>query len=166
MKKIVLSVFLSLYWTVSALAAFPVSELANPSPVDMVGMDMATDAAKSSVKRGGVAGGAVIVVDGRVKATGIPGGGKSAEENAVIESGLKSLAGASVYTVNQPSVPVYVKLSDLGVASICFVNGSDAVIAAGLEPASAYDESLADGKSALAPLKSMSFPEAQRLLRK
>lgn len=166
MKKTLFAALMSLLVVLSASAKFPVTELSNPSPVDMVGMDMATDAAKSSVKNGGKADGAVIVVNGRVRAVGMPGDGKSAEEDAVLKSGLKSLAGASIYTVNQPSVPVYVKLSDLGVASICFVNGSDAVIASGLEPASAYDESLADGKSALAPLKSMSFPEAQRLLKK
>lgn len=157
------------FLAVSGLASYaklPVTKVVNPSPAEMVGIDMATDVAKKSVASGGGPWGAVIVVNGQVKGTGCSTDGTSAEVNAMKAAGLQSLKGTTVFTVNQPGTDVYQMLSEAGADGIYFVNGSDAVVAAGLLPASAYYESALEGKDSLAPLKSIPFPEAQRLIKK
>ncbi len=165
MKKQIITAFMA----VSCLASYaklPVTKVVNPTPAEMVGIDMATDVAKKSVAAGNGPWGAVIVLNGQVKGSGSSADGSSAEANAMKAAGLQSLKGTTVFTVNQPADDVYQMLSESGVDGIYFVNGSDAVVGAGLLPASAYDESALEGKSGLAPLKSIPFPEAQRLLKK
>lgn len=152
--------------TMTLYGKLPVTKVDNATPAEMVGIDMATDAAKSNVASGGVPDGAAIIVNGHLKSTGVPSAGVSAVENAVAKSGLSTLKGASVFVVNQPVTDAYLKLSSLGADAVYFVNGADAVVAAGIVPESAYDDSSVDATARLAPLKSVPFPEAQRLIKK
>ena len=146
-----------------AKAGVPITLVDKITPTDMVFMDMATEAAKSSVAKKGQPQGVVIILNNAFKSSGK---GQSAVEEAYQKSGLPNLKGAVVYAVNQPSTEDYIFLSQLGVDAIYFVNGSDAVVAAGLLPASAYDESAIPSTLKTAPLKGIEYPDAQVLLKK
>lgn len=143
-------------------AEVPVTLVDRISPVDMVYMDMATEAAKANAAKNGVPQAVVIIVDNSAKATAA---GNGAVQEAFKKSGLSRLDGAVVYSVNQPTTEDYLFLSGLGVKTIMFVNGKDKVIKAGINPASAYSDSSLPSGVTPATLKMMEYPDAQALIK-
>ncbi len=71
-----------------------------------------------------------------------------------------------VYVVNEPVTADYIALCKLGADAIYFVNGRDAVVAAGIVPASEYDDSKIPESVTRVPMKSMEYPDAQKLVGK
>lgn len=165
MKKIlfILATLLCLGATAKTVVITNVDKV---QPTDEMFMDMAVTAAKKSAASNNVPSGAVIILNGAWRATGIPENGKTAEEVAVSKSRLTKLKNASVYTVNQPTSEVINMLSELGVDAIYFANGKEAVIAAGIYPASAYDEELINADIKQAPVMRLPLTDAAALLKK
>lgn len=135
-------------------------------PTDEMFMDMAVTAAKKSVASKNPAAGAVIILNGAWRATGVPEGGKTAEEVAVSKSRLSTLKHSTIYTVNEPTAAVINMLNSMGVDAIYFANPRDAVIAAGIYPASAYDDESIEVSEYQAPVYQMPVSDAASLLKK
>lgn len=165
MKKS-LTLFIAALMTVFgfSLYALDISKLEKAGPNDEWFMDMAVTAAKKSVASKQAPSGAVIILNGAWRATGTPEGNKTPEENAYAKSRLENLANAVVYTVNEPTTATVNFLSQLGVEAIYFANPRDVVVAAGIYPASAYDDA-AITATRVAPMYLLTFDEASNLLK-
>lgn len=157
MKKIVLLAIL----IVAALGAWAQT----PTAADRLYMDMAVTAAAKSKADGGKADGAVIILNRAFKASGIPGNGMTAEQNAVAKSRLKDLANATVYTVNEPVTAVINLLSRLGAKEVVYVNPRTATVAAGINTSSEYNDSELDTTTPRVPMRRINWPEASALLK-
>lgn len=168
MKKLIISLTLAVAAAapMTATAEIPITKVDKIEPTDMVFMDMATGAAEASVKQKGAPDGAVIILNGAFRSSGRPSASETAIASAVAKSRLKSLKNATVYVVNEPVTSDYIALCRLGADAICFVNGRDAVIAAGIVPASEYDDSKIPADLKQVPLRAIEFPEAQKLVGK
>lgn len=166
MKRIFSALFALMCISIAmpVMAQVSITKVDKIAPDDMVWMDMAVEAAKTNVKQGGEASGAVIILNGAFRCQGRANAEGTAESNAFLKSRLNSLKNAKVYTVNEPTTATYVLLSRLGVEEVIFVNGRDAVVKAGLATAEEYTDAFpADVKPA--PIKSIEFPEATNLLK-
>lgn len=166
MKRIFLLITAMITLTFGVIAQAPITKADKISPTDEMFMDLAVTAAKKSVNDHGAPCGAVIIENGAWRSTGIPAGDKTAEEIAVEKSRRTSLKNASIYTVNEPTTKAYNALSAAGVDCIYFVNPREAVIAAGIYPASAYDDSKIDTSVSPAPMKCIPFAEASQIINK
>ena len=165
MKKIftlVIAAILGLGMNASALDITTVDKV---EPTDEMFMDMAVTAAKKSIASNSPAAGAVIILNGAWRATGTPEGDKTAEEVAYSRSRLSKLANAKVYTIDEPTTAIVNFLNSLGVEAIYFANPREVVIAAGIYPASAYDDSALDTSVKQAPMYRLPFAEAEALLK-
>ena len=149
----------------TSVFAIEITKVDKVRPTDDMFMDMAVTSAKKSVASKGAASGAVIILNGAWRATGTPEGEKTAEEVAYSKSRLSKLNNAVVYTINEPPTTVVNMLNSLGVEAIYFSNPRDVVIAAGIYPASAYDDSKLDTSGYQAPFYIMPFAEAAALLK-
>lgn len=166
MKK-VLTLFVLAFLGVSlSMHAIDITKVDRVQPTDEIFMDMATTAAKKSLSSGGPAAGAVIILNGAWRATGVPTATSSAEEVAFEKARLGQLNQANIYTINEPTTEAINFLNKLNVNAIYFVNGRDAVVAAGIYPADAYDDSKLEGELKPGKLMQISFPEAEALLKK
>jgi len=163
MKHTIRTFVIAAFITAAALTAnaeIPVTLVEKISPVDMVFMDMATEAAKASIANNGAPQGVVLILNNTFKSSG---SGTDAVLEACKKTGLPVLDGVTVYSVNQPSVKDILYMSQLGVKTIFFVNSKDKVINAGILPESAYDEGTIPPSTKIAELKSIEYPDAQVL---
>ena len=165
MKKILSLLAIALVSFGVKVAAIDITTVDKVEPTDEMFMDMAVTAAKKSVASSGVPSGAVIILNGAWRATGTPEGAKTAEEVAVAKSRLNRLANANVYTVDEPTTAVVNMLNSLGVSAIYFTNPRDVVVAAGIYPASAYDDSALDTSVKQAPIYRLPYADAEALLK-
>lgn len=149
--------------TIVMLLAFVLPVAAADNHDDMY-MDMAVVTAKKAVRNGNKPTGAVIILNGVWRAEGTAKGDTSAELVAFSNSRLTDLHNAKVYTVNEPTTETYNALVNAGVEGIVFANPRDAVIAAGIYPASAYDDSKAVA-GGVKPVR-LNYPDAEALLKK
>lgn len=165
MKKIItlLLAVVAIAFTSNAVVITTVDKV---KPTDEMFMDMAVTAAKKSAASMGVPSGAVIILNGAWRATGVPDAKQTAEEVAVSKSRLSKLNNATVFTVNEPTTAVINLLNSLGVDAIYFANPRDVVVAAGIYPASAYDDNAVDTSVKQAPVYHLPFAEAGTLLKK
>lgn len=147
------------------ICAFEITKVDKVQPTDELFMDMAVSAAKKSMASNTGPSGAVIILNGAWRATGTPEGGKTPEEAAFAKSRLSNLKNAVVYTVNEPTTATVNLLNELGVGAIYFTNPREAVVAVGIYPASAYDDSKLNTAGYQAPVYQLAFPEASLLLR-
>lgn len=143
-----------------------ISKIDKISSSDEMFIDMAVLAAKKSVADGGTPNGAVVIVSGTWKSTGVPADDKTAEIVAFEKSRKPSLEHATIYTVNEPTTATLNLLNKAGVESIYFVNPRNQVVAAGIYPASAYDDTKLDSSVKTAPLILLPYPDGQALLTK
>jgi tRNA(Arg) A34 adenosine deaminase TadA len=150
----------------TAIAEVPITTVDKVEPTDEMFMDMATTAAKKSIAEEGLPCGAVVILNGAWRSTGTAAeGGSSAEENAIAKSRRQSLKNASIYTVNEPTTAAYNTICRYGVDAVYFVNSRDKVVAKGIYPASAYDDSKIDTTLTLVPLKQIKYAEAESLVK-
>lgn len=122
-----------------AFAQVNITKVDKVAPTDEIFMDMAVTAAQQAIASGQKAAGAVVILNGAWKATGTPSATATAEENAITKSRRTNLAGASIYTVNQPTTAALNAIMKAGVDVVFFVNPSSDAVAAGVYPAEAYD---------------------------
>ncbi|MEE0980021.1 MAG: hypothetical protein UH625_11535 [Muribaculaceae bacterium] len=150
---------------ISAHGEIPVSKVERYSPTDMVFLDMATDAAKENKSRGLSPQGAILTMNGEFRSSGRATGDVSAEMTAFKKSRLNSLAGVTVYTVNEPDTKTYIFLCEKGAEKIYFVNDRASVIKAGLAAAGDYDDTLIPESVKMVPMFQIEFPDAAALLK-
>lgn len=155
----------AIFCAVLVQAGVPITKVDKIAPTDEVFMDMATTAAVKSKSANGLPCGAVIILNGAWRSTGNAHGDMTAEQDAAAKSRLSSLANATVYTVNEPTTEAYLDLCRLGADAIYFVNPRQVVIAKGIYPASAYDDSKIDAGVNAVPLKQMQYADAAALLK-
>lgn len=168
MKKVVF-----LFWAMTALmtgtilAGIPIAKDDKISPVDeIIWMDVAVSVAKDNVKAGGIPCGSVVVLNGALKSVGEATEKATSVEVAIVTSRLRNLANAVIYTVNEPTAEAYNAVCKSGADAVYFVNPKEEVIAAGVQPAEAYDESKLDSTLTQVPMKQISYSEASALLKK
>lgn len=128
-------------------------------PNEEVFMDMAVSAAKTSVADNGLPCGAVVILNGAWRSTGMPSNEISAEQTAINKARTKSLGNAAVYTVVQPTAAACKAIAESGVGAVYFAIPADKAIAAGIYPASAYE-----GADAPTRFVQIDFPEADSLV--
>lgn len=132
MKKIVLTFFAALMCTCAAMAQIEITKVDAFNGDEAAFMDMAVTAAESSVVDGGVADGAVIILNGAWHATGKPANGKSAIEVALSKARKKNLTEAVIYSVAQPTDAACKALAEASVKEVVFLLPSDRVVANGI----------------------------------
>lgn len=165
MKKIAALIVMTVICMGMNMHAIDINRVEKIKPTDEIFMDMAVSAAKKSISSKTGASGAVIILNGAWRATGTPEGDKTAEEVAFSKARLSNLTNAVVYTLNEPTTATINFLNSLGVTAIYFVNGRDAVVAAGIYPASAYDDEVLDTSVTMAPVYCIPFPDGSALLK-
>jgi tRNA(Arg) A34 adenosine deaminase TadA len=150
----------------TALAGVPITKVDKVEPTDEMFMDMATTAARKSVADGGLPCGAVVILNGAWRSTGTAAeGGTSAEENAIAKSRRQSLHNASIYTVNEPTTAAYNTICRYGVDAVYFVNARKDVVARGIYPASAYDDSKIDTTLTQVKMIQLKYADAADILK-
>lgn len=147
-------------------AEVKITKVDKAKPTDEIFMDMALSAAKKSVAANGQPSGAVIILNGAWKASGMPTAKTTPEEDAFSKARRSNLNNASVYTINEPTTETVNFLNSLGVESIYFVNGRDAVVAAGIYPASAYNDDEINPAYPAAPMICIPYADAAALIKK
>ena len=166
MKKAIVSLLLAVAVICgAAFAAVPISKVDKVSPTDEIFMDMAYSAASKSANAKGLPCGAVIILNNAFRAAGTADANATAEQNAIAKAGLANLENATIFTVNEPTTEAYNDICRFGADAVIFVNSRDKVIAAGVYPASAYDDSKIDTTVTQVPLKQISYADAERLLK-
>jgi len=148
-----------------AIAQVNITKVDKVAPTDEIFMDMAVTAAQQAVASGQKPSGAVVILNGAWKATGTPSATATAEENAITKSRRTSLAGASIYTVNQPTTAALNAIMKAGVDVVFFVNPSSAAVAAGVYPPEAYDTATLDTTLTPVPVMQLDYSPATKLLK-
>lgn len=165
MKKAIFTLILAVA-SLAACAQVSITRVDKIAPTDEVFMDMAVTAAQTSVSDGGSACGTVVILNGAWRATGRATAGTTAEEAAIAKSRLSSLENATIYTINEPTTAAYNAIARSGCETVYFVNPREAVIAAGLYPASAYDDSKVDASLPKVELRQINYKPATDLIKK
>ncbi|MDE6301022.1 MAG: hypothetical protein K2M19_04850 [Muribaculaceae bacterium] len=136
--KTVLSIIAAIAVSLAASAQVNISKVDKVSPNDEIFMDMAVSAAQNAVESGQKANGAVLVLNGAWKATGLPGANNTPEAEAIAKTKRTTIPGAVIFTVNQPTPAAVNAAGDAGIEAIYFVNSADAAVAAGIYSKSDY----------------------------
>lgn len=144
MKKI-FSILAAMAVGICASAQVNISKVDKISPNDEVFMDMAVSAAQNAVASGQKPNGAVLILNGAWKATGLPGAENAPEAAAIAKTGRATMPGAVIYTVNQPTPSAINAMNEAGIEAVYFVNTSDAAVAGGVYSASDYAGEVAPG---------------------
>lgn len=149
----------------SLFAAIPISRNDKVTPVDEIWMDMAVTVATVNVEEGGIPCGSVVIFNGRLQSTGQATEKATSIETAIAMSKLRTLTNTVIYTVNEPTAEAYNAICKAKPNAVYFVNPKEKVIAAGVQPAEAYDESKLDSTLAKVPIKQMYYEDAEALLK-
>ncbi len=165
MKKIALFFVAVVVVAGTMFAALPITKVDRVNPTDEIFMEMALDQAKENVAQGGLPCGASVVKSNRMLSVGQSTEKATAEEAAIAMSRKKKLDFATVYTVNEPTAEAYNAICRAGVETVVFVNPREEVIAKGVYPAEAYDETLIDSTLTKVPMTQMDYAAAQALLK-
>lgn len=128
MRRLLLIFFLAICLLGNAQVS--ISKTAAASAADEMFMDMAVTAAMKSVASKGAPAGAVVVLNGAWKGSGIPVNGLSAEENAIAATHRQNLEGAAIYTINFPSVQAINAIIKANISTVYYVNGPEDASAA------------------------------------
>jgi len=160
MKKI-FAAFTAIAICVATYAQVNISKTDKANPSDDIFIDMAVTAGKQAKASGEKPCGAVIILNGAWKATGTPTATETAEENAISKSRLKSLKGARVYTVIEPTTKALEAISQAGADAVYYAITSDDAIESGIYTAEEYTPS----KTAKVPSIWIDYIPALDLLR-
>lgn len=150
----------------AAVAQTAITKVDKIKPTDGVYMDMAVTAAETAVSQGLKPCGAVVILNGAWRSTGMPSQSKTAEENAIAKSRRTKLTNAAIYTINQPTSEAVNAIRRAGAEEVIFVNSAEDVIAAGIYPAEAYDVALIDTTLAEVPMHQIDYAPATKLIKK
>lgn len=162
MRTILKSILLALAVAISLPmgAQVEITRTDKIQPDQQVFMDMAVSAAKTSVADQGLPCGAVVILNGAWRSTGMPSGEQSAEETAIRKSRTKSLANAQIYTVIQPTAAVMKAIADAGISTVYYAVSSADAIAADIHSAKDYE-----GEAVKLTLVQVPLDEAMSLVR-
>ncbi len=140
MKNLIKTLFVVLALTAATAvsAQVEITKVDKIRPTEEVFMDMAVSAAKTSVADNGLPCGAVVILNGAWRATGMPSGEQTAEQVAINKSRTKSLANARIYTVVQPTAAAMKAIEASGIPTVYFVVSSADAVAAGIHSAQDY----------------------------
>ncbi len=161
MNRLILSAIAALL-SLAAAAQVSISTVDKASPNDEVYMDMAVTAAETARDQGLKPCGAVVILNGAWRSTGMPSGGTTAEQAAIDKSRRKSLAGATIYTVNQPTAAALEAIAASGADAVYFVNPAADVVAAGIYTGADYE---GEAPASL-PLRRMDYAPARKFVGK
>lgn len=164
-KFFCITAILAVILSAVAYAGVPITKVDKIAPTDEVYMDMATTAARQAKNNGGMPCGAVIILNGAWRSSGNATANVTAEQAAINKSRLSNLANATIYTVNEPTTEAYNDICRFGADAVFFVNPREVVIAKGIYPASAYDDTKIDSTLTQVPLKQMPYADASALLK-
>lgn len=166
MKKVMFLFSTMIIFATSTLfAGIPISKEDKVTPVDEIWMDMAVDLAKGNANAGGSPCGTVIVLNGAFKCAGESTEKVSSVEVAIAMSQMVSLENAVIYTINEPTTEAYNMICRFGADAVYFVNPKESVIAAGVQPASAYDDDAIDASLPQVPVYQINYDDAKALLK-
>lgn len=166
MKKVLfLIVAMATLITNALMAGIPISKDYKVTIHDELWMDMAVTVAKDAVKEGGSPCGTVIVLNGALKCVGEPTEKATSVETAIVMSRMASLENAVIYTINEPTIEAYNMICRFGADAVIFVNPKEKVIAAGVQPADAYDEAKLDTSLTQVSMKQIDYDDASELLK-
>ncbi len=128
-------------------------------------MDMAVNTAKAAQAQGRKPCGAVVILNGAIRAAGMVTDNVTAEENAIAKSRRQTLENASIYTVNYPTAEALNAIRRSGAANVYYVNSPEDVIAAGIYSADDYDSSKIDSTLPEVEIIQIENPAATALLK-
>lgn len=165
MKKSLLILSLLIAMIAGTATALTITKVDKVNPNDDEWIDMALTAAKSNVDEGGKPCGAVVVLNGALRSVGRANAKATAEEVAISTSRRKKLSNAVIYTVNEPTTEAYNAICRSGAEAVVFVNSREDVIAKGVYPAEAYNDSQLDSTLTQVPISQISYPEATTFLK-
>ena len=165
MKKI-LCAFAALTLSIACFAQVNITKVDKVKPNDEMFMDMAVQAAKKSVADGKAANGAVVILNGAWRSTGLPTATETPEENAISKSRRNSLSGATIYTVNAPTSKAINAINASGADAVYFVNPSADVVAAGIYTDADYNPELIVETDNPVPVFQIYYAPAVELLKK
>jgi len=165
MNRLILSAMAALL-SLAAAAQVSITKVDKISPTDEVYMDMAVTAASTARDQGLKPCGAVVILNGAWRSTGTPTDGTTAEQAAIAKSRRKSLSGAVIYTVNQPTAAAMEAIAGSGADAVYFVNPAADVVAAGIYTEADYAP--ADGTEAAesVPVMQMDYAPARKFVGK
>lgn len=150
---------------VIALAQTNITKVDKISPTDEVFMDMAVTAAQTAKGQGLKPCGAVVILNGAWRSTGMPAAGKTAEAAAIDKSRRTRLTNGTIYTINQPTSEAVNAINASGAEAVYFVNPAEAVIAAGIYTAADYDPAKIDTTLVAVPMHQLIYAPASALLK-
>lgn len=163
MKRIVLALA-AVVMAVASFAQVKITTVDKVNPTDEIFMEMAVTAAQKAVSDGLKPAGAVVILNGAWRSTGLPADGVTPEENAIAKSRRTKLNGATIYTVNQPTTAALNAIMAAGADAVYFVNGANEVVAAGIYTADDYADDSLDTTLAPVPTYQMDYAPAAALL--
>lgn len=149
----------------SSFAQVNITKVDKVQPTDEIFMEMAVTAAQKAVADGQKPGGAVVILNGAWRSTGLPGNGTTPEENAIAKSRTTKLGGAKIYTVNQPTAAALNAIMAAGVDAVYFVNAANEVVAAGIFTDEDYNSEGIDATLTPVPTYQMNYAPASELLK-
>lgn len=151
---------------ITAAAQVAITKVDKVAPTDEMFIDMAVTAAETAVEQGRKPCGAVVILNGAWRSTGMADDAVTAEESAIARSRRTSLRSASIYTVNQPTTEALNAIARSGAEAVYFVNPAADVIAAGIYPESAYDTAAADTSLTPVPMIQLDYTPARNFVKK
>lgn len=151
---------------IAAAAQVTITKVDKVNPTDDMFIDMAVTAAETAVEQGKKPCGAVVILNGAWRSTGMADDNTTAEESAIARSRRTSLRSASIYTVNQPTTEALNAIARSGAEAVYFVNPAADVIAAGIYPAEAFDAAALDTTLTPVPVIQLDYPAAHKFVKK
>lgn len=164
MKKIAL-LLMAAICSVGAFAQVNITKVDKVQPTDEIFMEMAVTAAQKAVADGLKPAGAVVILNGAWKGTGLPSEGSTPEENAIARTGRSNLSGAKIYTVNEPTAAALNAIMKAGVSAVYFVNSSAAAVSAGVNSADEYNSDLLNSDLTPVAVYQLTYAPAADLLK-
>lgn len=164
MKKIFSALFV-LTLSLSSFAQVNITKVDKVQPTDEIFMEMAVTAAQKAKADGLKPAGAVVILNGAWKGTGLPAEGTTPEENAIARSGRTKLNGAKIYTVEQPTTAALNAIMAAGVDAVYFAVPSQQAVAAGIYTDADYDEANLNGELKPVPVYHLIYAPATDLLK-
>lgn len=164
MKKF-LCAMAALAFTIASFAQVNITKVDKVKPTDEMFMEMAVTAAQKAVADGLKPGGAVVILNGAWRSTGLPAAGTTPEENAISKARTTKLGNAKIFTINQPTTAALNAIMAAGVEAVYFVNAADQVVAAGIFTEEDYDPAGLNGELAPVPTYQMDYAPAAKMLK-
>lgn len=164
MKKL-LVLALSVAFASVLFAQVAISRTEKISPTDETFMDMAVTAAQTAQEQGKPATGAVLILNGAWRSTGLPSDGVTPEESAITKARRKDLSLATIYTVNEPTAAAWRAIIAAKISAVYYVNSAAEAVAAGIYPASAYDPAMLDSAAAALKVVQITYAPASELMK-